>query len=149
MRPAPRRCLSGLTASKLTVNVDLLAARITVVGELDRYTIRHLVDAVRALAISGASRWIMDVEAMTMCDASGLRALSACYRSALRRGADMTVVGASPWLRAALSRMRLDQHLVRQARERAGDPPLDRLYPLVKMPPADLTVTVTDGQVVC
>lgn len=137
MPPAPHRRLtdlSGSTASKLTVHLDLLAARITVIGELDRGSVRHLLDAVRALATSGASRWVVDVQAMAACDPSGLRALSACYRSALRRGAEMTIVGADPSLRSALSRLRLDQHIVQPPDEGGAGQVLDRVYPLARLP---------------
>lgn len=75
---------------------------------------------------------------MIRCDASGLRAPSACYRSALRRGANMIIVGADPSLRIAPSTLRLDQHLMEQPRHRAAAAVADRFYPLVKVPEADL-----------
>lgn len=120
--------------SRLTVSIDLAVGRITLAGTLDRRTTRYLLDAVRTLRVVHQARWVIDAEALTAYDDAGLRALGACYRAALRQGAQMTVVGPSSRLRAALNRLRLDQHVIAPALESQELPRRnERTYPLVKI----------------
>lgn len=119
---------------RLAVDVDVAAARINLVGSLDRRTSRHLLDAVRTLGVVHQTRWILDVSAMADCDDVGLRILGACYRAALRRGTTLTIIGASNRLRTALSRLRLDQHVTWPTTDAVNTGnQAARTYPLVKL----------------
>lgn len=95
-----------------TVTADLAGGCISLAGRLSRRNSYHLLDAVRAMSTTGHSRWAIETAGLCSCDASGLRALGACYRTALRQGAQLTVVDAAPWLQAALRTVRLDSHLM-------------------------------------
>lgn len=123
-RPPPR----------LTVSVTVATGRVTLAGDLNRRTVRHLLDAVRTLDVVGQVRWTFDVEDLTDYDDAGVRALGACYRQAVRRGAEMTVVGAADQLRTALNRVRLDRHVMDDGSQAAKDPYMARTYPLVRVP---------------
>jgi anti-anti-sigma factor len=116
------------------VNVDLTAGRIALTGELDRRTAHHLLDAARTLRETQHPRWVLDAGKLSFCDATGLRAISACYRLALRRGSELRIVRADSRLVAALAALRLDHHLM-ESRPLRHDPPvipLQRGYPLAK-----------------
>jgi anti-anti-sigma regulatory factor len=121
------------SSERLTLTVDLTVGRITVAGDLDRRTVRHLLDAVRTLSFVPQVRWILDVEALTGYDDAGLRAVGACYRSALRQGGELTVAGAGIQLRTALNKLRLDHHVIGVG-HRAVEDGAQRMYPLVKVP---------------
>lgn len=86
----------------------------------------------------------MEAADIRSCDSIGLRAISACYRTALRHGATMSVVGADPGLRRALSTLRLDTHLmvVNGGRE---DAEADMTYPLARV--YDLAAALSPSQV--
>lgn len=114
--------------------LDLTVGRITLVGGLNRRTARHLLDAVRTLGLVQQTRWILDVEAVTGYDDTGLRAVGACYRRALRQGAELTVVGAGVRLQTALNMLRLDNHVIDGGHHAVNDSRLDGTYPLVKVP---------------
>lgn len=121
-------------SSALTVSVDLTEGRITLAGELDRHTAHHLIDAARTLNATPHPRWILDADGLSFLDTTGLRAISACYRMALRRGFEVTLVSADSSLRAALAVLRLDHHLMGSGALRSHPAPLhDRVsYPLAK-----------------
>ena len=119
-------------AGQLTVNIDLIADRISLAGELSRQTAHHLLDAARTLSAVSHPQWIVEAAEIRSCDSTGLRAISACYRSALRHGATMSVVGADPGLRRALSTLRLDTHLM-VADGGPEDFEADRNFPLAKV----------------
>ncbi|WP_396349616.1 STAS domain-containing protein [Geodermatophilus sp. DSM 44513] len=119
-------------AGQLTVGIDLVAGRITLAGELNRQTAHHLLDAARTLSAVPLPRWIMDAEQLQFCDSIGLRAISACYRTALRHGATMRIVGATRGLRRALAALRLDNHLM-DGDCAAEEVDADRAYPLAKV----------------
>lgn len=119
-------------AGQLTVGVDLIAGRISLAGELNRQTAHHLLDAARTLSAVPQRRWVIEVNGLRSCDSTGLRAISACYRKALRRGATMRVVGANAGLRGALAALRLDNHLM-DADGVPEDFGLDRTYLLAKV----------------
>lgn len=127
-------------ASELNLAIDLIAGRITLAGELDRQTAHHLLDAARTLSETAHRRWVLDAGELRFCDASGLRAISACYRKALRHGSNMSIVSAGPWLLRALAALRLDNHLM-DCSTPLGDqsglhdttyPPRETAFPLVK-----------------
>jgi anti-anti-sigma regulatory factor len=100
-----------------TARIDLVRGRVTVVGGLHRGTAHLLHDAVSTLLHSARRLWIIDVSHLTVGDHDGLRAIGNAYRRAIRHDRRMTLLGASPALRAALARLRLDRHVV------AGDDP--------------------------
>ncbi|WP_236825558.1 MULTISPECIES: STAS domain-containing protein [unclassified Blastococcus] len=99
-------------ARQLTLSIDLSVGQITLAGELDRWTAHHLLDAARALSATPHQQWVMVVADLQFCDATGLRAISACYRTALRRGSRMKLLGAAPGMRKALASLRLDSHVM-------------------------------------
>ena len=112
--PRPRRALPDgcVVVPPLGVRVDLVVGRVSVIGDLDRTNAHVFVDALSALASAGLDRWVVDVGELRACDRSGLRALSAGYRFALRQRARMTLVGATPALHQQLIRLRLAAHVV-------------------------------------
>lgn len=124
----------GRPPRRLTVSITVATGRITVAGDLDRRTVRHLLDAVRTLDVVRQGRWVFDVTGVTDYDDAGVRALGACYRRAVRRGAQMTVVGAGDGLQTTLSRVRLDHHVIRGGRRAVEASLPDRTYPLVRVP---------------
>ena len=100
------------------VGVDLVGARLSVTGRLDRRTAHLLHDAVSALLFADHEHWVVDVTGLTVGDAATVRTISGAYRRLLRHGRRMTLLGASPALRQALTRLRLDPHLLNQATDR-------------------------------
>ena len=94
------------------IRVDLAVGRVAVIGRLDRRTAHLLRDALSALLHAEHVRWQLDVTEVTDVDDAGLRAVGAAYRRALRHGGHLTLHGAPPALRAALTRLRLDHHVL-------------------------------------
>ena len=94
------------------IRVDLASSRVAVTGRLDRRTAHLLHDALSALLQAEYTSWQLDVSELADVDDAGLRALGAAYRRALRHGGHLTLHGASPALRAALTRLRLDRHIL-------------------------------------
>jgi anti-anti-sigma factor len=80
------------------VSVDLRAGRVHVVGELDRGSAHHLLDALGALSLTGHPAWTVDGAGITFCDATGLRALARARVLAAGRGRTLRVVGLRPFL---------------------------------------------------
>jgi anti-anti-sigma regulatory factor len=95
-----------------TVRLDLAGGVVTLTGVLDRATAHLLPDAVTTLLAGGPGRWRIDARGLAHCDDAGLRALSAAYRRARLHDRRVCVSSAQPWLCAALSRIRLDSHLL-------------------------------------
>lgn len=117
---------------QLVVDVDLVAGRISLTGDLSRHTAHHLLDAARTLSAVPHLRWVLEAAELRSCDATGLRAISACYRKALRHGATMRITGPSLGLKRALASLRLDNHLLDS--DGAGDQVnADTVYPLAKV----------------
>jgi anti-anti-sigma regulatory factor len=95
-----------------TIRVDLAVGRVAVTGRLDRGTAHLLHDALSTLLHAEHTAWQLDVSELRDVDDAGLRAVGAAYRRALRHGRHLTLHGASPALRAALIRLRLDRHVL-------------------------------------
>lgn len=110
--PLPRLDRSRDGASSFFVRVDFVGSCLEVSGPLDRRTAHLFTDATRALLAGSADAWAIDVAGLTDCDVTGLRAIVAAYRLALRHGRRLALVGPPPWLRQALARLRLDHHLL-------------------------------------
>jgi hypothetical protein len=73
-----------------------------------------------ALLRADQPTWTLDVTGLVVADHAGLRAIGSCYRRAVRHGRRLALHGASPALRHALYRLRLDQHLMSSSRVAAG-----------------------------
>ena len=104
------------------MRVDLDVGRVAVTGRLDRSTAHLLHDALSALLQTDHMRWQLDATALSDVDDVGLRAVGAAYRRALRHGRQLTLHGAPPALRAALTRLRLDHHILGSRLATVGDP---------------------------
>jgi len=94
------------------VRLDLVDGRLELTGRLDHRTVHLVSDAITALLRTGAERWVVDVAGLTGCDHTGLRAIGATYRRALRHDRQLTLIGASHALAVALGRLRLNNHLL-------------------------------------
>jgi anti-anti-sigma regulatory factor len=94
------------------VQVDLVGGRVVLSGRLDRRTAHLLSDAVSALLVGDCPHWTVDTTALTVADHAALRAIGAAYRRAIRHGRRLTILGTSPALHAALTRLRLDHHVL-------------------------------------
>lgn len=111
--PASRRGLDDEPA--FMVRADLSSGWIYLSGRLDDRSAHLLHDALSALLVGHLTRWHIDVAELTEIDATGLRAIGAAYRRATRHGRRLTVHGASPALQRALTRLRLNRHLLPDA----------------------------------
>jgi anti-anti-sigma regulatory factor len=107
----------------LAVHVDLLTGRLTATGRLGARTVHLLHGAVSALLRSDQRNWTVDVTDCDVADHAGLRALAGAYRRAVRHERRIALDGASPALRHALGRLRLDRHLLTDERIPTGSPP--------------------------
>ncbi|WP_233488962.1 STAS domain-containing protein [Blastococcus sp. TF02-09] len=104
-------CLPIVELIPFTVRLDLAGGRLEVDGRLD-YRTAHLVhDAISALVHTHNERWVIDVSRSAGSDTACLRLLGVAYRRAVRHGRQITLIGASPSLQQALSRLRLNHHL--------------------------------------
>ncbi|MGY1640320.1 STAS domain-containing protein [Geodermatophilus sp. SYSU D00703] len=92
----------------------------TLTGRLDGRTAHLLHDAVSALLGSGQPHWTVEVTELVV-DHVGLRAIGRAYRRALRHDRRITLRGASPALRGALSPLPSDHHVLAGG----GDPTPD------------------------
>ncbi|MER6434250.1 STAS domain-containing protein [Streptomyces sp900105245] len=79
-----------------------------VFGELDVLTGPELRAVVADCLASRPARLVMDVSAVTFCDAAGLSALEAARDSAEHAGAEFALAGVRPALLRILSITRLD-----------------------------------------
>ena len=101
--------------------VDLVRGRLTAVGRLHRGTAHLFHDAVSTLVLSARKLWTIDVSDMTVGDNVGLRSIGNAYRRAVRLNRRLTLLGASPALRQALVRLRLDHHVIEISPDSATD----------------------------
>ena len=108
--------------SSFAVRIDFVGGLLEASGRLDRRTAHLFTDATRTLLVGDADAWAIDVVELTGCDLTGLRAIAAADRLALRHGRRLTVVGAPSWLRQALARLRLDHHLLPAGSSPPGPP---------------------------
>jgi anti-anti-sigma regulatory factor len=108
----PRLTLPQAVVPPFSVHIDVVAGHVTLAGPLDRHTSHLLVDAFATLGHSAAERWTVDLGSLSSCDVRGLRALSAGYRCALRRGRRLSLLGASPALQRQLIWLRLAPHVL-------------------------------------
>jgi anti-anti-sigma factor len=118
----PRR--SG--PSVLNVALDLQTGHVTAVGRLDRGTAPLLHDAVSVLLGTEQPTLTVDVSGMEVADNAALRAIGDAYRRTMRQGRQITLRGASPQLRSALTRLHLGHHL----RYDDAQPPTDETLTL-------------------
>jgi anti-anti-sigma regulatory factor len=90
----------------------VVAGRLTARGRLDRTTAHLVHDATVAMLATDGRHWRVDVAELVVGDRFGLRALTGAYRRLLRQGRRMSLEGTSPELLQALTRLRLDHHLL-------------------------------------
>ena len=98
------------------LDLDVLGGRLTVRGRLDRGTAHLVHDAIAAMLTIERTYWTVDVAHLVVRDRFGLRLLTGAYRRLLRQGRRMTLEGASPELKHALTRLRLDHHVLPHGR---------------------------------
>jgi anti-anti-sigma factor len=110
-----------------TAHVDVVTGRLTVSGRLDGRSAHRLHDAVSVLLRAEHPTLTVDAAGLDVADHAGLRAIVGVYRRALRHGRRITVHGASPSLQHALTRLRLNGHVLPGVGESSrGDPyPVD------------------------
>lgn len=113
---------AGREAEGLRLDLDLVAGRLIARGRLDRGTAHLAYDAIAAMLAAEREHWRVDVAELVVRDRFGLRVLTAAYRRLLRRGRRMTLEGASPELQHALTRLRLDGHLLPRRSTRSERP---------------------------
>jgi anti-anti-sigma regulatory factor len=94
------------------LRAELVGGELLLSGRLDGRSARVLHDAVSDLLRTGQSSWTVDATRLVVTDHGGLRALVGCYQRAVEHDCVVTVHGASPALRHALRRLRLDVHLL-------------------------------------
>ena len=99
-------------SSAFNVHLDLQTGRVTAIGRLDGRSTPLLHDAVSVLLGTEQPTLTVDVSGMEVADHAALRAIGDAYRRALREGRRITLLGASPQLRSALTRLHLGHHLV-------------------------------------
>ena len=99
-------------SSAFNVHLDLQTGRVTAIGRLDGRSAPLLHDAVSVLLGTERPTLTVDVSGMEVADHAALRAIGDAYRRALRQGRRITLLGASPQLRSALTRLHLGHHLV-------------------------------------
>jgi anti-anti-sigma regulatory factor len=119
-RPSTALRAPRVDRADFVISVDLAVGRVAVTGRLDRGTAHLLQDALSTLLHAQHMRWQLDVSELTDVDDAGLRAVGAAYRRALRHGRHLTLQGASPPLREALTRLRLDRHILGDRMAPAG-----------------------------
>jgi anti-anti-sigma regulatory factor len=108
---SPRRPRPSGSAS-LDLHLDLQTGRVTAVGRLDGRSAPLLHDAVSVLLLTEQPSLTVDVSGMEVADHAALRAIGDAYRRAMRQGRRITLRGASPQLRGALTRLHLGPHLL-------------------------------------
>jgi anti-anti-sigma factor len=96
----------------LNVHLDLQTGGVTAIGRLDGRSAPLLHDAVTVLLGTERPTLTVDVSRMEVADHAALRAIGDAYRRAMRQGRRITLHGASPQLRRALTQLRLDHHLL-------------------------------------
>ena len=106
----------------LVLTVDLATGRVVLVGEFDRASAHHLLDALATLVPTRHAHWELDAAGVTYCDAGGLRALAEAVDFAARLDRGLTVSRASRCVWRLLVLTGLDVLLADQ-RTRAGTRP--------------------------
>lgn len=96
----------------LRMRVDPSLGRVSLVDRLDRLSTHAVHELVPALLGTEKRTWVLDAADLEVTDAVGLRTLSALYRRLVRHGRELRVVDESPDVRAGLTRLRLDTHLL-------------------------------------
>ena len=96
----------------LVIAVDYRLGRLQLTGQLDRRNTQLLHDTISALLVHDCDRWTADISGLAVTDHAGLKAIGTAYRRLLRSGRRITLQGASPALTQALTRLRLDHHLL-------------------------------------
>ncbi|RZU31914.1 STAS domain-containing protein [Blastococcus saxobsidens] len=94
------------------VSVDVGTATVVVAGELDREHAPYVLDGLWSLTRSERSRWVLDTERVTFCDAAGLRTLVTGHHLARRHGCQMVLERPSPCLHRLVVLVGLDGLLV-------------------------------------
>ena len=94
------------------VHADLVTGRLTVIGRLGVRTVHLLHDGVSTLLGTDQPQWTLDVTRVDVADHAGLRAIAGSYRRAVLHERRLVVQGASPSLRHALARLRLERHVL-------------------------------------
>jgi len=107
--------------STFNVHLDLQAGRVTAIGRLDGRSAPLLHDAVSVLLGTERPTLTIDVSRMEVADHAALRAIGDAYRRAMRQGRRITLHGASPQLRSALTQLRLGHHLLDDAPPTTGE----------------------------
>ena len=95
----------------LTVSVDVTAALITLVGELDCCSAGRVGEVVPALAAGRTAHWSLDAEGLTFCDGAGLAALLDLCDQAASHGATLHLVGAGRCVRRLIDLVGLADRL--------------------------------------
>ncbi|WP_029432197.1 STAS domain-containing protein [Blastococcus sp. URHD0036] len=106
-RPSP-----AAGPGSFVVHVDLGTGRLTAGGRLDAGTAHLLRAGISALLRSDQQVWTVDVTDVEVADHAGLRVIAGSYRRAVEHRRRMSLEGASPALRHALNRLRLDRHVL-------------------------------------
>lgn len=113
--PFPARSHQTSTPS-FAIRIDLVSGCLELAGPLTHRTTHLLSDMVSTLVRAGdGGLWVVDVIGLAACDPTDLRAIGPAYRRALRHDGRMLLTGASPALRQALTRSRLDDHVLAAA----------------------------------
>jgi anti-anti-sigma regulatory factor len=98
--------------SVFNVDLDLRTGHVTAIGRLDGRSAPLLHEAVSVLLGTEQPTLTIDVSRMEVADHAALRAIGDAYRRAMRQGRRITVRGASPQLRSALTQLRRGHHLL-------------------------------------
>jgi anti-sigma B factor antagonist len=106
----------------LSLSTDLTAqeAVVTVVGEVDLSSAERLRKQLE-IALGGAQTVVVDVEAMSFIDSSGLNALVHAHRYAQTSGRELKVRHPTPMLLRLLQITRLESLLVIDRDGASGD----------------------------
>jgi anti-anti-sigma factor len=104
--------VSTTAEAPLRMFVDLRVGRLSLIGRLDRLSTHTVQDVVPLLLSTEHLTWVLDAAGLEVGDSVGLRTLGAAYRRLLRHGRELRVVNESPTLRAVLTRLKLDVHLL-------------------------------------
>lgn len=108
----PRLAAGTGDEPSLRMSIDLRGGRMSLTGRLDRHCTHTLTEGVPLLLGTDHPTWVLDAAGLEVGDVVGLQTLGAAYRRLLRHGRELRVVNESPGLRAVLTRLRLDVHLL-------------------------------------
>lgn len=98
MASGPEGAQAPMTAYDFEAHTSVRggSARVTLVGELDLDTARHVREAVAACLAEQPKSLCIDLTGVSFCDCSGLNALLTARMSVLQAGADFAVEGIGP-----------------------------------------------------